>query len=72
MPQWCIPEVSSAAHAELFLGHFKVAELGFMGVRTINGLGEFVNAPHNRCACIIVLQDRSITAIPVSRPSLRI
>jgi len=49
MPRWCISGVSSAAHAELFLGHFKVAELGFMGVRTINGLGKFVNAPQNRC-----------------------
>jgi len=44
---WNITGVSSAAHAELFLGHFKVAELGFMGVRTINGLGKFVNAPQN-------------------------
>jgi len=44
---WNITRVSSAAHAELFLGHFKVAEMGFMNVRTINGLGEFVNAPHN-------------------------
>jgi len=44
---WNITRVSSAAHAELFLGHFKVAELEFMDARTINGLGEFVNAPHN-------------------------
>jgi len=44
---WNITRVSSAAHAELFLGHFKVAEMGFMDARAINGLGEFVNAPHN-------------------------
>jgi hypothetical protein len=44
---WNITRVASAAHAELFLGHFKVAELGFMDARAINGLGEFVNAPHN-------------------------
>jgi len=44
---WNITRVSSAAHAELFLGHFRVAELGFMDARTIDGLGEFVNAPHN-------------------------
>jgi len=44
---WNITSVSSAAHAELFLGHFKVPELEFMGVRTLKGQGEFVNAPHN-------------------------
>jgi hypothetical protein len=44
---WNITGVTSAAHAELFLGHFKVAELGFMDVRSIDGVGEFVNAPYN-------------------------
>jgi len=44
---WNITRVTSAAHAELFLGHFKVPELDFMDARAINGLGEFVNAPHN-------------------------
>jgi len=44
---WNITKVPSAAHAEFFLGHFKVAELEFMDARVIDGLGEFVNAPHN-------------------------
>jgi hypothetical protein len=44
---WNITRVPSAAHAVLFLGQFKVAELGFMDVNTILGRGEFVNAPHN-------------------------
>jgi len=39
--------VSSAAHAELFHGKFKIPELGFMKLHTIEGSGEFVNAPHN-------------------------
>jgi len=45
--QWNITRVSSAAHAELFHGHFKVPEMGFMDLRAINGMGEFVNAPDN-------------------------
>lgn len=45
--QWNITRVSSAAHAELFVGHFKVPEMGFMSLRAINGRGEFVNAPDN-------------------------
>jgi len=44
---WNITRVADAAHAELFLGHFKVPELGFMDARAIDGRGEFVNAPHN-------------------------
>jgi hypothetical protein len=40
--------VSSAAHAELFLGHFKVPEMGFMNLQPIDGQGEFFNAPDNR------------------------
>lgn len=45
--QWNITRVSSAAHAELFLGHFKVAEMGFMNIHAIDGQGEFFNAPYN-------------------------
>jgi len=45
--QWNITKVSSAAHAELFLGHFKVPEMRFMKTRSIEGRGEFFNAPHN-------------------------
>jgi len=44
---WNITRVSSAAHAELFRGQFKVPEMGFMGLKSINGVGEFVNAPSN-------------------------
>jgi len=44
---WNITRVSSAAHAELFLGHFKVPELRFMGLDSIKGVGGFVNAPYN-------------------------
>jgi len=44
---WNITGVSSAAHAELFVGHFKVPELGFMNLRAIDGQGQFFNAPYN-------------------------
>jgi hypothetical protein len=44
---WNITRVSSAAHAELFLGHFKVPEFGFMDAHSLDGTGEFVNAPDN-------------------------
>jgi hypothetical protein len=44
---WNITGVSSAAHAELFLGHFKVPEMGFMNLQPIDGQGEFFNAPDN-------------------------
>jgi len=44
---WNITRVSSAAHAELFLGHFKVPEMRFMRLNSIKGIGEFVNAPSN-------------------------
>jgi hypothetical protein len=44
---WNITKVSSAAHAELFVGDFKVPEMGFMNLLAIDGRGEFVNAPHN-------------------------
>jgi len=44
---WNIKRVSSAAHGELFIGRFKIPEMGFMDLRTIEGSGEFFNAPHN-------------------------
>jgi hypothetical protein len=44
---WNITRVSSAAHAELFLGHFTVPKIGIMGLNSITGVGEFVNAPFN-------------------------
>ena len=44
--------MSSAAHAELFAGNFKVPEMGFMNLLAIDGRGEFVNAPYNRCVCL--------------------
>jgi len=44
---WNITKVSSAAHAELFAGNFKVPEMGFMNLLAIDGRGEFVNAPYN-------------------------
>jgi len=45
--RWNIMNVSAAAHAELFRAHFRIPEIRPLYLQSIDGLAEFVNAPHN-------------------------
>jgi hypothetical protein len=45
--QWNITNVSSAAHAEIFRAHFRIPDIKPLHLGSIDGLADFVNAPHN-------------------------